>query len=132
MPEQLLAASGIDQALFSRQCARCVVSHAHFALFFIYFHTGLTKAPLPATSHTSRRAHFQSFASTFHSNFAEPNSCVLSSTNVWRCVFVPSPQTTSANFRGNVQIISVRTTICSGDPCLMSVLASNTSPVETK
>ena len=33
-------------------------------------------APLPATSHTAKRAHFQSFASVFHSKVALPKGRV--------------------------------------------------------
>src|SRR5712664_3223274 len=48
--------------------------------------TGLTNPPLPVTSHTATRAHFQPLALARHSKVLLPNSRVFASSMMSRCV----------------------------------------------
>ena len=67
-----------------------------------YRRTGLTNAPLPATSHTAIRAHCQFFASVVHLKAPSPNGPVSLRSKVFVNVSLPSPQTISPKASGNV------------------------------
>src|SRR5437867_13418479 len=69
-------------------------------------HTGWTKPPLPAESHTANRTHALPVASNGIAKCFVPNGPRSVAEITWRSTFLPSLHTTSTKLSGNVQSTS--------------------------